>query len=805
MKSMKATMQVISSRSHSVQRSTRHATAIAVLGLCAATIVAFAGVWRADFVNYDDPGYVTDNPQVRAGLTLAGLWWDLTTTYFVNWHPLTWASFQADYELYGLAPAGYHLTNLLLHLANALLLFAFLRRATGAVWRSALVAGLFALHPLHVESVAWVSERKDVLSTFFCMLTLWAYAGYVQQPGLARYLLVAGSLALGLMAKPMLVTLPFVMLLLDYWPFERLDLVGSPRRSVAWIGLEKVPFLAMAAASAVVTLVAQQRGWKANTLAGFPLRLENAAVSAATYLRQMVWPVGLVPFYPLPREHYPAAEVAAAVLLLTGITGAVVWGRRHRYLLVGWLWYLGTLVPVLGLVHVLGGQARADRYTYVPLVGIFLMLAWGLGDLVIERPGGKRRVPRDSGRSSGSKLAQRAAVVGAIVVLTVCLVLTRLQVGYWQSSQDLWEHTLQVDRDNYLALNNLGMVVLTEEENPQLAEKLFMRAIQVQPNGAYQHYGLGMALEKQGRLAEALKPLAESLRLDPESADARLGLGAVAHRLGQEDQAIAYLTEALRRKPEDPQAQNILGAAYAQKGELDLALRHLKEALRLRPKSVPARANLGMVYLRQGAYADAVNEFQETRKCLQESARNPEVARKQRPVAAETAYQLGVAYERAGNREAALACFREAVELAPALFLYHCGLAHALHAHGDVAADAEEYRLASKLQPGWPEQFRKEAWRLATDPDSHVRYSALAVELAEKAAQAANPPDPAALEVLAAAYAEAGRFDEAIATTRQALAIGSPQQVSSLQARLHLYETHRPFREETTSQSPNPD
>jgi hypothetical protein len=425
------------------------------LGLAALTAVAFAGVWSCAFVNYDDQSYVLENAHVQEGLTAKSFWWALTA-YKYFWHPLTWASLQLDHELYHLGPAGYHLTNLLLHIANTLLVFAIFQRMTGALWRSALVAALFALHPLHVESVAWVSERKDVLSTLFWLLTMAAYAGYVQVPGPGRYLLVVLLFALGLTAKPMLVTLPFVLLLLDYWPLGRLGSVPLTRL----IG-EKVPLLALSAAASAFTLWAEHQGGEVNRIEEMPLRLENAVISYAIYLRQMIWLHGLTIYYPFPDRFYPPWQVITAASVLVVISAAVAWpGRRRPYLVVGWLWYLGTLVPVLGLVQILGTHARADRYTYVPLIGVFVMLSWGLADLVGDRRG-----------------ARAIAVLGASAALGCCLVATRVQISHWHNSVALWRHTLTIIPDNARVCCSLGHAYLVEQGRKDQATVWFLRAL----------------------------------------------------------------------------------------------------------------------------------------------------------------------------------------------------------------------------------------------------------------------------------------------------------------------------------------
>jgi len=458
------------------------ATAIAIaLALAALVLAIYAPVRHFDFVQLDDPAYITENPHVLRGLTLDGVRWAFTTGHAANWHPLTWLSHMLDAELFGVAPGPHHLTSVLLHALNTLLLFGALLRMTGAVWRSAVVAALFGVHPLRVESVAWVAERKDVLSALFWLLTLRAYAGFAAPAEPAaprrgrRYALALALFALGLMAKPMLVTLPFTLLLLDWWPLGRLGRTG------AWpLVREKIPFVALAAASSAVTLIVQERGGAVSAVSSepFALRLENAVVSLVAYLRDMLWPAGLTVIYPFP-ESVPAWQAAGACLVLGGISLAA-WrlARSHPYVPVGWLWYLGTLLPVAGLVRV-GLQARADRYTYVPLIGIFIAVVWGGAELA-ARAGA--RFPRRPALPAAAPALLAAASILALAAAA------RHQVGYWKDNVTLWTR----------------------------ATVLTLRVDEFEA-----HMSLGAALAAQGRSGEALRHFAEAVRLRPDSAEAR--------------------------------------------------------------------------------------------------------------------------------------------------------------------------------------------------------------------------------------------------------------------------------------------
>jgi tetratricopeptide (TPR) repeat protein len=553
--------------------SRRYRTEIlVVLLLMAATVTAFGRVCGCDFTSLDDEEYVTKNPLVLGGLAPANLAWAFTTTYAANWHPLTWLSLQLDQEVYGLAPWGYHLTNLLLHTANVVLLFLALRRLTGAVWRSAVVAAFFGVHPLHVESVAWVAERKDVLSSFFWMLTLWTYAWYVEHPRLPRYLLLMLVFALGLIAKPMLVTLPFVLLLLDYWPLQRLtpgqrSLAGPPGRadagrpaptSLGWVVGEKIPLLMLTAASVGVTLFAQQEALVQGEKLPFHLRALNALAAYADYVIRMVWPQNLAVFYPHPGAAVSDLRVAGACLLLGTVTAFVLWaGPRRPYLAVGWFWYLGTLVPVIGLVQV-GGQATADRYTYIPLIGLFLLLSWGSFDVCAARPVGK------------------FAWAGSVtVLLLICMALTWKQVGYWSDSISLWTHTIAATGNNYKAHDNLGLIYL-----------------------------------EQGKLDEARQQLEAALKIEPDDLDALNNLGVIAFQLGKDEEAARYFVTFLRKQPDDADTHHNLGIVFLKHGKLKEAREHLETALRLKPDFASAHRYLGQVFRGLGKPDEARKHFQ---------------------------------------------------------------------------------------------------------------------------------------------------------------------------------------------------
>ncbi|KKM23525.1 hypothetical protein LCGC14_1614330 [marine sediment metagenome] len=459
-------------------------------------VVTFAVYWQVldnDFVIYDDDVYVTENTHVHKGVTFDSLTWAFTSSNASNWHPLTWISHMIDCQLYGLNAKGHHLTNLLFHVANTLLLLLVLVRMTGTLWQSFFVAALFALHPLHVESVAWVAERKDVLSTFFMMLTLWAYTIYVKKGGVKRYSLVVLFFMLGLMSKPMLVTLPFILLMLDFWPLGRLCLLHDTRNVVTGqqtnertdifrLVLEKVPFFALAVGSSVVTFIVQERGGAMQLVKTYSIqtRIINPFVAYTEYMLNMIWPVKLAVLYPHPGNSLPLWKGVTAGLALVLITILVIRkARKIPYLAVGWLWYVVTLIPVIGIVQV-GPQAMADRYTYITLIGLFVIIAWGAKDLL-------------------SKWSHRKMCLGtlAAIILPVLIVLTWKQVQYWENSITLFKHTLKHTSNNFVIHNNLG-IVLREQGRTEEAIKHYFQALRSNPDYALAHYNLGIAYDNSG-------------------------------------------------------------------------------------------------------------------------------------------------------------------------------------------------------------------------------------------------------------------------------------------------------------------
>ncbi len=594
------------------------------LAILAATVAVYSQVRTFDFVNYDDPDYVTANPHVREGLTPGGLKWAFTSGDAANWFPVTRISHMLDVQMFGMDSGWQHEISVWIHALAALLLFAFLKLATGDRWPSAFAAMVFALHPMHVESVAWISERKDVLCAFFWFLTLWIWVRYVRVPSPSRYLLALGAFCLGLMSKPMIVTLPFLLLVLDFWPLRR----GLRIR-------EKLPFFALSALSAVITVLVQKQSGAVESLAALPLamRAENGLVSYLVYLAKSFWPSGLAVFYPYPLDISPTELALAGFLLLAVSVGVWAATRKHPYLLTGWLWFLGTLVPVIGLVQV-GSQARADRYMYVPMVGLAIMVAWGAPALVRN---------------------QRVLAAAAALVCACFVPLTWAQSAYWRNSATLYRHTLAVTRDNMLAEHNLGSALLdTPGQLPEALEHL-SAARRLNPQSASIRSDLATALAKSGRLAEAIPEFQAAERLNPNAAIVHNNLASALQQMGHTQEAIAEYNIALRLDPDYAEARKNLaiaqqsppadsaeshysaGVDLSHAGRLDEAIAEFQAALRLRPQYAEAENNLGVTLTQIPARAS-------------QSLPHFEAAVRINPAYADAQFNLGVALSQIPGR-----------------------------------------------------------------------------------------------------------------------------------------------------------
>lgn len=642
------------------------------------TAVTVGSFWKAIGAGlvFDDKQYVLGNPHVQNGLNWVDIKWALTGMFASNWHPLTWMSHMLDSQIWGLDPFGPHLVNVLLHVANVLLLFHVLRRMTGLLWTSAFVAALFAVHPLHVESVAWISERKDVLSTLFWMLTMLAYVRYAERPGVGRYVLVAALFALGLMSKPMLVSVPLVLLLMDYWPL---------RRKAPWtrLILEKAPLFVLSAASCYVTYLAQQASGSV-AINEFPLgvRAANAAVSSVTYLWKTLVPARLAAFYPHLGISLPVWQVVGSTVLLIGITALViVLARRKPYLAVGWFWYLITLLPVIGLLQV-GSQAMADRYTYVPLIGVFVMLTWGIAEGVGEWARG-----RGGAKASPSPpLSPSPALLIPLAVIIACAVGTWQQTGYWKDEMTLCRHALAVTRGNFMMHNNLG-VALYDQGDYDAAIAEYRKALAIASTYADVHTNLGNAYSDKGMLDEAVAEYNKSIEANPKDPRVHNNLGAVLERQEKIDEAIEVYQTAIELDPNLAAPHGNLAHALLQIGHADEAVAEYRIAADLDPGDAQAHLNLGEALRMLGSMDEAIAEY--TRALWI------------RPDYPEAHLDMGVALIEKEDADGAIEHYRQALRSRPDYAEAHHNLAIALYAKGDYTGAWKEIALCRKygLQP----------------------------------------------------------------------------------------------------------
>lgn len=625
---------------------------LAVLLVAFGTLVVYLPVSHDGFSVYDDKEYVTDNPVVQNGLTWNGIKWAFTTWHATNWHPLTWISHMMDCELFGMDPGAAHDVNVLFHAANAALLLILLWRMTGAIWPAAFTAALFAWHPLHVESVAWISERKDVLSTFFALLTLLAYtkyaslAGRVARPSPAllptSYWLAIFFFALALMSKPMVVTLPFLMLLLDFWPLQRMERMDAAK--IQRVLVEKIPFFVLAAASCVVTFLAQRHGGAVISLEDVPLalRLENVSVAYTLYLLKLFWPAHLAVFYPFP-PSIPTLEVAGALAILGGITLSA-WRVRKKfpYFLVGWLWFLGTLVPAIGLVQV-GGAAMADRYTYFPSIGIFLVVALALRDVMAK-----------------FHLPGQIIAAGGVLVLAICIGLTRLQLAYWSSDVSLFTHAIAVTRENQTALVNLGFAYEKAGDKSQAMDE-YRRALRLNPDNVQVQNNLANLLAETGHPEEALAEYQSALRLEPDSAEAHDNLGTLYVQLGQFDAAEKQYLQAAQLDPADWHSPFLMGKVLLKQGRDADAVTYLQHAVELAPENPHALNFAGMVLA-----SDADARVRNGQTALALATKANDLTAGIQPDVLDT---LAMAYAETGQFAQAQQTAQDAIKLASALDL----------------------------------------------------------------------------------------------------------------------------------------
>jgi len=616
------------------------------LFLVMAIIAVYWQVGDHDFINYDDNLYVTINPHVQAGLTLDSITWAFTSTRASNWHPLTWISHMLDFQIYGMSPGQHHLTNMLFHILNTLLLFFVFKRMTKDLWQSGFVAALFALHPLHVESVVWLAERKDVLSTFFWILTLWSYVRYVERSDFNRYLPVLFFFILGLMAKPMIVTLPFVLLLLDYWPLKRFRLGLSEdgqgcRPKPFYFGMvwEKLPLFFLAAGSSVITYMVQKSTGAVSTLAVIPVhvRIANAIVSYVRYIGKMIWPHNLTILYPYPKSII-LWQVAGAGMLLAAITVVVFrMVKTKPYVAVGWFWFLGTLVPVIGLVQA-GSQAMADRYTYVPLIGLFIIVAWGVPDIL-----GKWRYKK------------KILAVSSVIVLSVFMICTWFQVGKWRNSMTLFQNAVDVTENNYVAYEKLGEA-LAEQGKMDSAIKHYSEALRIRPDFMSTYLNMGVALREQGNYDAAIRHFLKALRINPDNAIAHNNLGVVFARKGNAKEAVSQFSEAIRIDPDYAGAYYNLGKIFANQGKIEDAIRYYRKTLQINPSMTQALYNLSWIL---ATHIDA--EYRNGKDALKLAQSLCKITQYKQPLALDS---LAAAYAEVGNFDDSVSTAKKAFKLA---------------------------------------------------------------------------------------------------------------------------------------------
>ncbi|MHC4738665.1 MAG: tetratricopeptide repeat protein [Planctomycetota bacterium] len=723
--------------------SSRYCIVLIYLVLILSGFIAYEPMRHNDFVGFDDDKYVTQNPLVKMGLARESVKWAFTSTYLSNWHPLTWLSHMLDCQFFGPEPFWHHLTNLLFHIANTVLLFWLLKKMTGRIWPSAFVAAAFALHPLHVESVAWVSERKDILSGLFWMLTIAAYIQYTKHHNIGWYLLVFLAFGLGLMAKPMIVTLPFVLLLLDYWPMQRFQLrsqselggTGISILKTSRLIIEKIPLFVLMLISSVITFVVQRRAMEMDTGVDISLitRISNAIVSYLAYILKIFYPTRLAVLYPHLGSSLPLWQIIVSFLILATISAGVIYNaRKRRYLLVGWLWYLGTLLPVIGLVQ-FGVQAMADRYTYLPSIGIFIMIAWGASEILTRW-----------------RYQRIGLAITAAIVLTGMLLCTRMQLRHWRNSFTLFEHTLKVTKNNFTM-----------------------------------HYNYGYMLSTQGRFADAVMHFDKALQINPQYHDAYNNKGLALLELGEIDKAIECFNEVLKLKPDFHRAHNNLGMAFYRMGKTDLAIEQWLESVRLSPDDDTSHFNLGMEFIKQDKIDKAIEHFN----------RVVEI----RPYWPEAHYKLGIAYYRQGRLDLAAKQCARALSLKPDYTEANISLAHNLFELGRIQQAIDYYYRLLRLQPNQVEVLNNLTWILATIEDEKFQNPAEAVKFAQRACQLTGYQQPQILDTLAVAYAAAGNFPEAIKAAEKALKLaessGEKDFAQQIRSRMELYKTGQPYRE----------
>lgn len=780
--------------------------------LLALVLIVFGQCVTFEFVNYDDDKFVLTNNHILRGVSWENLAWVLSAgtgnadVDIDYWRPMSMASHMLDVHLFGLNAGAHHAVSVGLHALAVVALFLVLRSLTGMLCRSAFVAALFAIHPLHVESVAWVAERKDVLSGLFFVLAVGAYARFVRRPfHPGNYLLVVLLFGLGLMSKPMLVTLPCLFLLLDYWPLGRVGTVPWKR-----LLLEKAPLFAM---SAVVAVLARQGpgSGPGEIVASLPWywSVGNGFVSYVTYLFQMAWPAGLACFYPHPGANLELRSAVIALAVLAVITGAVIYWRERRYLTVGWLWYLGTMLPVIGFIQA-GAQAHADRYTYLPLIGIGLMVTWAAADWAAERR--QRRL---------------ILMIAALAVLGGLTAAAWRQTTFWRDSTSLWSHTVECTSGNPVAHNNLG-TALVQNGHVEDAITQYQKALALDPDYDLAHNNLGGAFLQKGQSDDAVVHYQRALEITPDYADAHNGMGTALLHKGQVDAAVAHYRKALEFKPDDADASYNLGSAFLQKGSVDEAVAHYQKALNFKPDYAEAHHSLGNVFLQKGDMDEAMTHYQKALEITPHHARAQNnlgtvflrkrqaddaithflAALEINPDYAEAHNNLGEALLQKGRTDEAIAHYQRALELKPEYADAHYNLGNGLLQKGQIQDALGHYESAIKINPTALGAQNNLAWVLATGPEASLRNGTRAVELAQEASRLSGGSHPVVLHTLAAAQAEAGRFAEAAETAGRALSLAVAQGDAALADAIRnersLYLSGRPMRDTGSATSGGP-
>ena len=850
------------------QTSNKKYILLIYIALVLVTLIAYEPVRHNDFVDYDDDIYVTNNPTVQSGLNLKSLIWAFSRPHIANWHPLTLLSHMLDCQLFGLNPFWHHLTSLFFHIANTLLLFWIFNKMTGLVWPSAFTAAAFALHPLHVESVAWVAERKDVLSGFFWMLTITAYIRYTERRCVGRYLFVFFAFGLGLIAKSMLVTLPFVLLLLDYWPLDRLR---WERQNIRRLITEKIPLFILTLFSGIIAFISQHGARTSELLIDVSLsgRISNAIISYLVYILKTFYPTRLAVLYPHPGNNISVYKPIVAFIILVVISAGVIYmARRCRYLVVGWLWYLGTLVPVIGFVQ-FGLQAMADRYTYLPSIGLFIMVALGVAELFAKWR--YRRI--------GFAIAAGFAVIGMLLC-------TRLQLRHWRNSETLFKHAISVTKNNFTMHYNYGKV-LSDKRRFKEALGHFVQALQINPrdhearnnkglalldlkkydeanlcfkealalrpghyetilnmglvmarqgkfNQAVKHfntvlemkpywsrvqYNLGLALTQMGRLDDAFRHLTKALyiefglentddkqpliyetyteidkiieyggkplKIGPNYAAANYLLGEAMFQNDRTKDALKCWTVTLLLEPDNHKAHNSLGEAFYQLGKTEQAVEKWIEAIRLNPDDAESHFNLGEALVNQDKFDEAVKHFNEA---LRIKPRWPDVR-----------YNLGNIYYSQGRSDLSVKQYAEALRFQSDFLEARLGLARSFIKMGKTKAAVENYYQILKREPERIEVLNDLAWILAVTEDADVRNPADSVKFAQKVCDLTKYTQPEKLDTLAAAYAAAGNFTQAVSTAEKAIELaeadGKKELAHQIHSRLELYKANKPYHE----------